>query len=416
MDYFLSDLLGNPIYNHTHEKVGFFRDFIVVGINKANPNVTGLVVNRPQRKEPFFIPIHDIHTISSKSFRLTTDLVDLTPFVPRQEEVLLSQDVYDKQIVDIDDRRLTRINDLLLQQNQRLLFLKGVDVSSVGILNRLKLPYFNLIKRNIVAWSDVQFLGGQNHVKFKIQYKNLQALHPVDIARIIFEGPGYRYGGKVLSQLDEPVAADIIENLSPKLQKNLIEAMKKEHVADLISHMRPNKVRDLLFTLGPEYTQKIMPQFNPKFAKLVTSLLKYPENSAGSFMTTNYLVAPSGVSIEELLHRFRELETIPDFAYYTYVLENELSNKLVGVISVHDFLKSDLRTRIDTIISKNVVFGHPQESINEVFKKMFRYDLSAIPIVSRNEGKMLGIVTLRDAMAIFLPKKWKVRLRKILTN
>lgn len=416
MTFYLSELLGNPIINQTREKIGVLEDLVVNEIEKDNPKLHGLIIKRGRTKKAVFIPIHDVAEIGPRLIRLSTDVVNLSPYVQRENEFRLGNDVYDKQIVDIDDRRLTRVNDLLLQEKAGIIFLKGVDVSPAGLLHRLHIPVIPLLKRNIVDWNDVQFLGGNLPVKFKVHYKNLESMHPVDIARIIFEGPGYKMGSRVLSQLNEPLAADIIEELSPKLQKNLIESMKIEEVADVIEHMAPDKATDLLLSLGPVYTQKIMAIVNLKTAKSLKVLLDYPETTTGAYMTTDYLAVPAGLTVDQLLDKLRHTQEIPDFSYYIFILENEFSNKLVGVLSNHDFLQADPRSLIDSIMSKKIISAYPMDPIKETLKKLYRYEVSAIPVVSKLDNKLLGICTFRDAISIYLPKRWKIRMRRIFNN
>ncbi len=417
MQLYLSQLIGVAVYNHSKEKIGKVLDLVAVDINKISPRISGLIVKRGINKETVFIPQSDIAKLSEKEIRLSTDIVDLTPFIHRPEEVLLANDIYDKQIVDIDDRRLTRVNDLVIEENQNLLHLKGVDVSAAGLLDRLHIPNVaNVIKRNLVEWEDVQFLGGASPMKFKIQYQNLESLHPMDIARIIFEGPGYKQGSRVLSALKEPIVAEVIESLSPKLQKNLIESMKIEDVADVIKHMSPDKATDLLLALGYEYAKKILPLLEKKQATIIEQLLHYPENTTGAYMTTEYIAIPQGITLEQLYSRVRSQENLPDFLLYFYVLENEFSNKLVGVISMYELFSQDLRSRVESSMIKNLISSYPNDHIKDTLKKMYRYNLSALPVVTRSDRKLLGIVTFRDAIMTYLPKRWKLRIRQVFTS
>ncbi len=417
MEFFLSEVIGNPVLNQSKEKIGVVHDLLAVDINKLHPRVRGIVVKRGKKKESAFIPEHDIDIISPKLVRLSTDVVDLTPFIQKNDEVMLAKDFYDKQIVDIDDRRLTRVNDLLLESQHRVIRIKGVDISFAAILSRLGTPNFGKVfKHNIVDWEDVQLLGGQTKVKFNIQYKNLESLHPTEIARLIFEGPGYKQGSKVLESLKDPIAADIIEQLSPALQRNLIESMNIDEVADVIEHMPPYKAADLLVALGSEYSHKVLPMIAEIHANKIQTLLNYPENTTGAFMMTDYLAVPSNISVEQALGRIRERATLPDFTSYVYVLENEMSNKLVGIFGLDDLLHADSRSRIDSVMTKKIIFAYPNDLIRESLKKMYRYNISALPVVSRSEFKLLGIVTFRDASSIFIPKRWKVRHRQLFTN
>lgn len=416
MKFYLSELINKPILNKSGEKIGIVQDVTVTQIESHRPRITGSVLSRT-RKGKAFIPAHDFAYVNSTGIKLSTDLVDLSPFVQRPEEVLLANDVYDRQIVDIDDRRLTRVNDLLIEGEDKVYYLKGVDISMPGIFRRLGIAYLSdkLFKPTLVDWEDAQFLASGG-VKFNIQFKNLQSLHPVDIGRIIFEGPGYKHGSKVISSLKDPVAADIIEQLSPKLQKNLVESMKLEDVVDVVKHMDPDKIADLLIQLGTEYAQKILSKLDEKEAKIVTSLLNYPENSTGAYMTTDFLFCYREDTLEKGFGRIEELKEMPDFAFYIYVLESELNNTLCGVFSVYEMVPENWRTRVDSIMIKRLIVGYPNEPIKDTLKKMYQYDLSALPIVNPKDRRLLGIVTFRDAISIYLPRRYKTRIRSIFSG
>ncbi|KKS84182.1 MAG: MgtE intracellular region [Candidatus Gottesmanbacteria bacterium GW2011_GWA1_43_11] len=417
MEVYLSELLGRKIFNKSKENIGTLEDLVVRELDKRHPPISGLLIKRGRKKDLVYIPAHDVDEVSTKQMRLTTDIVDLTPFQRRENEIQLVNDMYDKQIVDIDDRRLTRVNDLLLEVEKPVIRLRGVDVSVLGLLHRLHIPsIFGILKHNIVDWEDAQFLGGQGQVKFNVQYKNLESLHAVDIARIIFEGPGYKQGSKVLAALKDPIAADIIEELSPKLQKNLIESMRLEDVADVIKHMPPDKAADLFISLGPAYAQKVFPLLNKEDGQKILALLSYPEHTTGAYMTTDYLAVSADLNFEEATKLIQDSEEVPDFAYYIYVLENKLSNKLVGVLAAHEFLLAQRRSRIESIMKKRPFVAYPQDHIKKTIRRMYRYNISALPVVSKSENKLLGIVTFRDAISVYLPRRLKARIRQVFTN
>ena len=416
-EFYISAILGKSVLNSSQEKIGCLKDLIVLDINHLHPRVSGLIISRGNHKGSVFIPESDLKEISGKKIILNTDVVDLTPFNRRQHEVLLVSDLFDRQIVDIDDRRLTRVNDVLLEQKKGLLFVKGVDVSIKGILARLQLSLLaRFFSSNVVDWEDTQMLASSGPLKFNLQYQKLEKMHPVDIARIIFEGPGYKQGSKVLTQLKDPIAADIIEELSPKLQKNLFDTMKTDQITDVIDHMAPDKATDVILSMGPEFAQKICPLLSSEQAQAIKALINYPEYSVGAFMTTDYIAVPAKITLEQLSEYVRKQDDIPDFMFYFFVVENEHSHKLTGVVSNQEIFTANPRTVVDSIMKKEIISVSALDHIREALKKMYLYELSALPVISRQTGKLLGIVTLQDAMAVYLPKSWQTRLRKIFSQ
>lgn len=416
MEFYVSELINNTVVNKAREKIGRVKDLVVSDINKSHPKITGLILKRPGKPD-VFIPEHDFAQVTVKVITLATDLVDLTPFAQRENELLLVKDILDKQIVDVDDRRLTRVNDLLLEVEKNVIFIKAVEISIIGILKRLGLPVTGkFIKHNLVEWEDVQFLGGNLPMKFNLQYRNLESLHPVDIARIIFEGPGYKQGSKLIAALKDPLAADIIEELSPKLQKNLIESMQLEDVADVIDHMPAHKAADLFLTMGSEFAQKILPLIKIKHAGKINQLLNYPENSVGAFMTTDYLVVPRNLTLDEVYSFIQDLKSLPDFTVYIYVIESDISNKLVGILSNDELFKANRRSRIEQVMIKSPITITAHVQLEEALKKMYHYNLSALPVISRKEGRLLGIITFKDTVSYYLPKRWKTRIHQLFYN
>jgi magnesium transporter len=133
-------------------------------------------------------------------------------------------------------------------------------------------------------------------------------------------------------------------------------------------------------------------------------------------MTTEYVAVPQGITLEQAFTQVRNLEILPDFLLYFYVLENELSNKLAGVVSMYEFFSKDLRSRLETVMIKNVICAYPNDHIKDTLKKLYRYDISALPVVTKSDRKLLGIVTFRDAITSYLPKRWKLRMRRVFNN
>ena len=133
-------------------------------------------------------------------------------------------------------------------------------------------------------------------------------------------------------------------------------------------------------------------------------------------MTTDYIAVPAKITLEQLYEYVRKQDDIPDFMFYFFVVENEHSHKLVGVVSNQEIFTVNPRTVVDSIMKKEIISVSALDHIREALKKMYLYELSALPVISRQTGKLLGIVTLQDAMAVYLPKSWQTRLRKIFSQ
>ncbi len=407
---FLSRLISRRIINKSGERVGRIADVVVTNLNSPLPAVTGFVVSRRSGKKKYFIPITDVETFESQMMCLTTDTINYSPFVRREEEVLLQEHILDKQIIDVKERKLTRINDLELTQLNNTLFLSGVDVSLRGILNRLGFPTWGIFfKYNSIPWQDIQFLGVDLPVKVKIDYDRLEKLHPADIARFLFQGPQIQRGAHIIQSLEGDIAADVVESLPIDLQVNIIENMSTASAAGILSQMESHHAADLIAELETTKANELLLAMHQDTARVINELQTYPAGTAGSMMKIEYITAPQNMTVEELLQKLHSSPKLPEFLLYFYITENALLKKLVGVVTIWDIFKAEPRVRLESIMERNVVAVEPNEKARAALKKMTQYDISAIPVVNK-KNHILGIVTLTHAIKLVIPKSWQTRV------
>ena len=408
---YLSSILEKPIINKSGESIGKVADVIVTNLNSPLPPIAGFLVNRGGRNhKDFFIPLHDCAPVDEKGVRLNTDVINFAPFERREDEIPLSRYMLDKQIVDIKERELTRINDIELSSSNGNLFLKNADVSFRALLGRLGLPTWGLLlKYNPIPWQDIQFLGVDLPVKVKIDYNRLETLHPADIAQFIFSGPGYRKGTQIIQSLEEDIAADVVESLPLELQVNLIDAMNPANAAKILSEMESHHAADLLAELSNAKAEDILKEMNQSQVGAVKELITYPDGSAGAQMKVEFVTASATMTVEELYKMLHDTKNLPEFLLYVYITENAASRKLVGVVSVWELFQASHRTRLETIMIKDYISVTPTESARKVLKKMTQYDLSALPVVNKHHH-IIGIVTLTHAIKLLIPKSWQTRV------
>lgn len=407
---YLSRLLGRSLVNKTGEKIGKISDVAVTHLNSPIPAVVGFTAFRDSRNKTFFVPISDCATYEKGKVSLCTDTVNFTPYTRRENEVLLSKEVLDKQIVDVKERQLTRINDIELTQTNGNLFIKSVDVSFRSLLSRLGLPTWGLIlKYNSIPWEDIQFLGVDLPVKVKVDYERLETLHPADIARFIFRGPGYRKGSQIIQSLDEEVAADVVESLPLDVQISIINNMSVKEAANILSEMESHRSVDVLSEFEASKAEQILQLMQEKQAAAVRLLLTYPAGTVGSIMKIEYVYIPQNMSVEELYEKLRTMPKLPEFLLYFYVIESPTSKKLVGVVSLWELFRAHSRERIENIMIRNVVVAKPMENPRRVLRRITQYDLSALPVIGKNRH-LLGIITLSDAIRLVIPKSWQTRV------
>ncbi len=406
---YLSRILNSSIYNRSGDRVGKVSDLVVTNLNSPLPSVKGVAVKR-NSKSTFYIPADDCMKIDQGKISMRTDTLDFTPFERREGEVLIAKEVLDKQIVDVKERQLTRINDIILEKSNNNILVDSVDVSFRSILNRLKIPTWGLVlKYNTIPWEDIQFMGVDFPVKVKIDYDRLESFHPAEIARFIFRGPGYRKGTQIIQSLETEIAADVMETLPIDLQVSILSRMSPKSAAKILSEMESDHAADLLLEFKPEAKENFLNHMELKQVEAVKTLLNYPEGTAGYIMKLEYMRVPQDMTVDELYRKFRTYESLPEFLSYIYVTESSSVKKVVGVVSIWELFKAQTSQTLKQIMIKNLVVAKPLDKPLTVLRRMSQYDLSAIPVVGKT-GHILGIVTLHEAIAIILPAHWKTRI------
>jgi len=335
------------------------------------------------------------------------------------EDLLLRTNVMDKQIVDVHDYRVVRVNDVRIEPSGGRLYLVGVDVGMRGLLRRMGLMHVadkiaKIIKfkpnSQVIAWHDVEaFERGVGRLKLRVSAERLSALHPSDIARILNElDPDQR--ADLMETLDVETAADVLTEMDAEVQASIVENLEDERAADILEEMEPDEAADVLGDISADRREDILEEMEPEEAEDVKELLEYEDNTAGGLMTTEYVALSRDLTAQAAIERIRELEPSAETIYYLYVVDS--SEHLVGVLSLRDLIIAKPSTPIEEVMEPRVIHVHLDASIEDVAYTLSDYNLLALPVVDE-ENRLQGIVTVDDALEEIIPEDRRRRLPKI---
>lgn len=411
-----SNVIGATVLGSTDEVIGSLKDLIISVGGEQFPTVTGLVVAIPgRRSHRFFISTQFLASLHEKLCRLTTSTVNLRPFARRDGEALLENDVLDKQIIDINGRRVIRVNDVTLTNTGNGWVLAGADVSTAALLDRLGIRSLAArLPREVIPWDSVQFFATEvPGARIQLKYDNLAKLHPTDLAKIISD-LGYQQGSEVIAALDESVAAQVVENVDIELQSAMIGAMDVDDAADILDEMSPDMAADLLADLPEEDAENLLDAMEAPEAADVKRLLDYHPETAGGVMTTEYVAVPKNFTAEQILEGLRSSEELPDLISYIYVVEGGMDARLVGVATMRALLLAPRGAPVSDFMLQDLVVGHVHDPADEVARSIADGNLLALPIVD-DEMNLCGVVTVDTALSVILPDDWKHRLPRIIS-
>src|SRR5499425_2412248 len=409
---YLSQVLGRPIRDLEGERVAIVKDIIVRLGADEHPPVTGLVAR--YRRRDFFLSRWRITELNENGVRLNSDILDLRPFVRRESEVLLRRDVLDKQLIDVDGKRVVRVNDVQIIQAAGDWRVTGADVSLQGLWRRLAPAGFAGTRPvEVLDWADVGYLATDAAtVQLKSSSDKLARLHPVEIARLA-EALSYHHGSEVVESLDDETAAETLEEMPAERQAKILGDMDQERAADILEWMSPDEAADVLGDLPEEKAEELLGLMEHEEQADVVELLPYEDDTAGGLMTTEFVTLPRQLTVGEALARLRDMAETPNMIYYLYVVETEGSWKLSGVIALRSLILADPAMPLDEAMRTEFQKAGPDEPASEVAQRIAEYNLLALPVIDAS-GDILGIVTVDDAMEILLPKDWRQRLPRLI--
>ncbi|TMD26079.1 MAG: CBS domain-containing protein [Chloroflexi bacterium] len=413
---YLSQVIGRPVRDRQDEPMGKVAD-LIVAVGDPYPPVTGIVVETEGRR--IFVPWSSVASLDATGARLRTRTIDIEKFRARPDEIQLRTDLLDKQIVDIDGRKVVRVNDVRLDPSGEALRLVAVDVGGAGLLRRLGMEDpFRTIARNLrvpvpekyIDWEDVDPVETSiASIKLRVPHGGLAELHPADLATIIDQlAPRDRAG--VLASLDDEAVADAMEEMEPDTQVEVLEDLEPARAADILEEMSPDDAADLVADLSESARDEILALMEREEAAEVEQLLGYPEDTAGGIMTTEFVSIPAHLDAAATIDRLRELEPDAETIYYVYVTDDD--GRLVGVLSLRDLIVAPPHTPISEVMIREPVAVGVLADQDEVAEVVAHYNLLAVPVVD-DEGRLAGIVTVDDAIDTVLPTAWKKRLPRL---
>ena len=201
----------------------------------------------------------------------------------------------------------------------------------------------------------------------------------------------------VFRLLSKEIAADVFANLEVEEQETIINSITDTELGDIIEDLSVDDAVDMMEELPANVVKRVMRTTDAETRALINKYLKYPENSAGSIMTAEYIDLKKYMSVREAIARIRRIGEDKETIYVCYV--TSAKRHLEGVVTVKDLLLSDDDEILEDIMDTNVICARTTDDQEDVSEQFSDYDLLAIPVVDK-EGCLVGIVTVDDVIDV----------------
>lgn len=408
---YLSQLLGNPVIDANGEKIGVVND-LGIATREVFPRVTSLAFQGPG-KTPFMISWRKyVETFNDEEVRLSVAATDIRFSYLQPDEVLIARDLLNKQIVDTRGMRVVRVNDLKLSDTSSTqLRLLGAEVGVRGLLRALSPGFERLvlnishalgknIPEKIIAWNYMDLIDRDlSNVKLSVSHQTLDDLHPADVADII-EQLDPRLRGQVFAQLDDTQAAEAMAELDDdEMAAKIMDDMEDADASRVLSEMDPDDAAELVGELDYERAEKLLRLMGIKEQRAIRQLLGYKDDTAGRIMTSEFVSATRETTVAEVAERMRGLPD--DFEPVNYIYVTDDNYRLCGVVPVRRLFISEPDEQLGKLMNDDEpMFAKPDDDQEDVAESIAKYNVLAMPVCDEKTGRILGIVTVDDALDV----------------
>ena len=226
--------------------------------------------------------------------------------------------------------------------------------------------------------------------------RRMEEMNEFDVAEFLSELDDNRMP-MVFRLLTKETAAEVFANFDTPEQEKIINSITDSELAGIMEEMYVDDAVDMMEELPANVVKRAMRTATPATRNLINQYLRYPENSAGSIMTAEFIDLKKYMSVKESLARIRRIGEDKETIYVCFVISAD--RKLEGIVTVKDLLLADDDTIIEDLMDRNVIFASTTEDQESVSEKFSDYDLMALPVVDK-EGRLVGIVTVDDIIDV----------------
>ncbi len=328
--------------------------------------------------------------------------------------IFLKKHILDKQIVDIDGKKIVRVNDIRMSAIPSGLYVVAVDVGMGGLVRRFDVAkllknfpklFGKPISAQYILWSNMEaFVPPLENLKLSISSSKLNTLHPSDLADII-EDLDIRTSTAIFNSLDNERAADVLEEMETDAQSHILNQLSVEKAADVLEKMPADEAADILDELKEERAEELLQEMDKETSQEVRELMEYPEDTVGSLMSTDYISLNENLTVEETIVELRRLKPESDTIYYLYMVDYQ--DRLLAVLSLRDLVVAAPETHLHQIMDEKIIFAFDEDKIDSLIEVITKYNLLALPVINK-EGIMLGIVIINDLVELLKSKKRRV--------
>ena len=398
----LSLVTSGELADADGHRLGRIED-LVVRLNEGEyPPISGAVAKVAGRL--VFVPAEQIGEIEHGRVILAKARLDLQPFERRDGELLLREDLLDRQLINVEGARLVRANEIEIARIEGWWRVVGIDIHPRSLLRRL-LPRAvapSAVRvSDFLDWASVEpFIGHIPTIQLRVPHPKLARLHPAELADLVEAAPRGQGEEIIAAVHDNPeLEADVFEELADEHQLEFAEDREDHEVADLIARMETDDAADLIGQFDDERRSRILDLLPYLQQRRLRALLGYEPLTAGGLMSPEFVAVYTQATQEEALDRVRRAAGPSDALAWVFTINTH--RRYRGAVALPDLVRAAPDTSITDLVthSRSV---RPDADLDEIVRAMTDYDLTIVPVVDEDE-RPIGIITVDDVLELIAP-------------
>jgi magnesium transporter len=413
MQIYATELMGAETYDDLGNFVGRVREFFIEPADQPN-RVSHFLLSRG-RFQPLVARHDQVAAIAPGTMRLNCSERLLELYRPNEAWLAVRKDLLDQQIIDTQGRKVVRVNDVELteQQNEKNVELRltQVDIGLPGAVRRLlqgvvspamirklqrKLP------QRTIRWEFVNLVESDplRRVKLRISHEKLEDLHPADLAEIIEElSAAERHG--IIASLDEETAAAVLAELDQRLTTQIVEKLDPEKAAEILEEMSPDAAAHLLAELSKETSDELLDEMPGIEAEEVRELLAFDSSTAGGMMNPDFVFVGERSTRDEVLQWMRSQDVNLD-RLDTVVLVDPAA-LYAGSVPASRLLLAAPEQPLIEMRTEPLLSVPSDADESDVFELFDKYNLRTLMVVDA-ENRPIGTIAVDDVVSRLVQK------------
>lgn len=309
--FLFTSILGRKIYDEFDDVIGELKD-IYVTTEQGYPRVIGYKVKKDGVTLHYEFRSILFYNVDNKVKIMIRGSKEI---LPRTYSYLLSRNLLDKKIVDINGKQVVRVDDLRIAEIAGEYRVIAVETGPLAKFRRMNCQglgkfFYKMLNKDfedkVIMWDDVESLEMVNkNLQIAVPYKKLSTLHPADLADIL-EKLDASSRKQIFESLDEDLAADTLEEIEPEYKSSIIKDLSEAKAVEVLENMPNDEIADILDELDDDEREKILVNLESEDAKEVKELLKYGDETIGSIMSKDFISFNLDITVGEIIDILRE--------------------------------------------------------------------------------------------------------------